>query len=163
MRRLVPQALLGVVALVALLGGGVARANQPDRSPSPSAGPTQLAVSVPIGWKTYTFGHAAISVPADWVVRHETDCPDGHAPGTLLLGIPRVLQSCPEIPASVNEVAMSSLVHGSGENLGAPERMNGVLVYPITGSLTWDVPSLGIVIVAAGSDAQRILHTLRRA
>ena len=150
MRRLVPWVLLGVLTFVVLLGGGVALANQPDLSSKSNVGQTQTSGSVPGGWKTYTYGQAAISIPGNWVVRHDTNCPDGQAPGTLMLGFPKVLESCPEIPASASYVAMTLKTTGrSYVGFGSPSHVQQT--------------SLGIEVIGTGADASRIFHTLRRA
>ncbi len=124
-------------------------------------------VSVPEGWRTYTYGKAAISVPSSWAVRDDTNCPDGKASGTLLLGYPKVLEYCPNLPASISYVAVTTFVSGppgSPSPAQKPVKVNGVPVYVgfgSPGSLEWAVPSLGVQITGTGSDANRILHTLR--
>jgi hypothetical protein len=122
---------------------------------------------VPQGWNTYTYGLAAISVPSSWAVRYENNCPDGKAPGTLLLGYPKVLEFCPELPAPISYVAVTTLPSGAA-GLPTPAQkpimVNGVPVYVgfgSPGSVEWAAPSLGVQITGTGSDANRILHTLR--
>lgn len=123
-------------------------------------------VSVPQGWKTYTYGKAAISVPSNWQVKHDTNCPNTNAPGALLLGYPKELEHCPEYSV-VSYVAVIDIPAGSvsGSAPQKPMMVNGVPVSVGLGSpsiIEWTAPSLGLEILGTGSDANRIFHTLRR-
>jgi hypothetical protein len=53
------------------------------------------AVSIPRGWKSYSYGGVTISVPKTWAVKHNTNCPNTSAPGALLLGYPKTPYHCP--------------------------------------------------------------------
>lgn len=133
---------------------------------TPTSSPT-ITIAVPHGWKTYSFEKAAISVPADWVVLHNNNCPDVGAPGTLLLGYPKVPFPCTYTPASTARVAVTSFPMGN-EVLAGRSRVhvNGVPVEIGFGSpvaLQWNAPTLGVGIIASGTLANRILHTLRPA
>lgn len=156
MRRLVPWALLGVLTVVVFLGMAVALANQPVLASHTDVGRTRTSVSVPHGWKTYTYQHAAVSIPGDWVVRYGTSCPGGQGAGTLLIGPPKVSESCPAIPASVSYVEITTT---SSRTRWTPE---GVAGSPYASSIGWIVPSLGIELTGTGADVLRIYRTLHR-
>lgn len=130
---------------------------------------TTTTVSIPTGWKTYTFEKVAIAVPSSWAVMHNSDCPNTAAPGTLILGLPSVLTNCAEFeyPASVVTVSQLSTAT-STTTIGIsqkPVTINGVRVYPGFGStstLHWTVPSLDVQVVGMGPDSSQVLHTLHR-
>ena len=135
-----------------------------------TASSTTTTVSIPVGWKTYTLGRMALSVPRTWIVKHDTDCPDTTAPGTLLLGVPPVLVQCADFAYPATVVTVSQL--GSATSTTArpvgqtPVTVNGIPVYPEFGSpdsLHWSVPSLDVQIIGTGPDSGRVLHTLHRA
>lgn len=148
-------------------------------SPSPTTAPRATA-SLPRGWRTYIYGAAAISVPNSWVARHDNNCPDTLAAGTLELGVPRVLINCTLIVGSPPTVTVSALTAGisyASPCLSSLE-VNGLTAYgadcaasPAVGpstSTTWTVPSLDIEVSGSGDTASQslvnlILHTLRRA
>lgn len=126
--------------------------------------PTAATDPVPVGWRTYTYGAAELAVPPTWVVEHGTNCPDGQAAGTLLLGIPSTAQQCPMVPASPTYVVMSTTRSTSAS--GQPSVVNGVDVYPGFGSpssIEWSVPELGVQLYGNGPGVDAVLHTLRRA
>lgn len=64
--------LASLTLVISACGGG---------STTKLTGSTLPSVSVPQGWKTYTYGKAAISVPISWEVKHDTNCPNTNAPG----------------------------------------------------------------------------------
>jgi hypothetical protein len=138
-------------------------------TPATRVTPPTSTVPVPAGWRTYTDGAAAISVPLTWTVRHNTNCPVGQAVGTLLLGIPKVLENCPALPASLTYVAVSTPSTTSSASTSPGEKptiVNGMPVYPGFGSpssIQWSVPALGIQIYGTGTGVQSVLNTLRRA
>ncbi len=137
-----------------------------SRSTGPGAqGRSANHVPVPKGWRSYTYSGAAISVPESWTVEHNTNCPLTTASGALLLGFPKVLMNCPSYPISLGLV---ELYHPT--QVDTPKsrhiELNGVAVAVIRASpsyTVWSVPYLGIDITGVGSQAVRILHTLRRA
>src|ERR1022692_825103 len=86
-------------------------------------------LAVPTGWKTYAYGKAAISVPSDWVVTGN-GCGVGTAPGTLLLGLPKVLPSCPMDQNGQNEVTLDS-PSSPVTSSEASTVVNGLQAYPI--------------------------------
>ncbi len=143
---------------------------------------TSHPVSVPRGWKTYTYGKARISVPGTWAVEHEDDCPVRSAPGTLSLGIPAAPSVCAALLGAADTVRLVPLsapnpfvslcptirVHGLSVKVGPCGSSNaaGVVIY-------W-VPALGVQAEGTGSADEnvtgpatgtvvgRVLHTLRR-
>jgi hypothetical protein len=122
-------------------------------------------VAVPRGWKTYTFEQAAISVPADWAVEHNANCPDSQAPGTLMLGFPTVHVQCTGDSSSTYGVRVTPLSGGDETSASGGTKINGIPVEVGFGSpmnLQWSVSTLGVSITASGPLANRILHTLRR-
>ncbi len=151
--------LMGLASLALALsacGGSTTTASTGSASPS---------VSVPKGWTTYSYGKAAISVPSNWEVKHDTNCPNTNAPGALLLGYPKVLEFCPEY-SDVSYVAVFDIPAGSASS-SAPQKptmVNGVPVMIGFGSpstIEWTAPSLGVEIIGTGPDTNRILHSLR--
>ncbi len=127
-----------------------------------------LTAPIPAGWKSYLYEKAEISVPGDWYVGHDTNCPDGLAPGSLLLGFPKVLENCPMIPAGISYVAVTALRAGDGYRqppfAPTPAMINGAAIYQgggSPGSLVWAAPTLGVQVAGDGPDARTILHTLR--
>ena len=136
---------------------------------STTASSTTTTVSIPSGWKTYTYGKMAIAVPSTWAVKHDTNCPNAHVPGALLLGVPPVLMQCVAYQYPATVVTVSQITAGTpgvsspGQK---PVMVNGVPVYVGFGSpssLEWAVPSLGVEIRGSGPDANRVLHTLHKA
>ena len=114
-------------------------------------------------------GKVAISVPATWQVKHDTNCAGTEAPGVLLLGEPKVLQFCPAYVSAPNVVTVTRLPAGAGTGGSSPGPkavlVNGVPVDIGFGSpseLQWTVPSLGVEITGTGPLTRRILATLRR-
>lgn len=68
-----------------------------------------------------------------------------------MLGFPKVLESCPEIPESASFVAMTMKTTGrSYVGFGSPTYFEQ------------SIQSLGIEVIGTGADASRIFHTLRR-
>jgi hypothetical protein len=137
---------------------------------STTASSTTTTVSIPSGWKTYTYGKMAIAVPSNWAVKHGTNCPNAAAPGTLLLGLPAVLTQCAafQYPTSVVTVSqLSSETSTTSVPTGQkPVTINGIPVYLGFGSLTmvqWTVPSLGVQITGTGPNSSRVMHTLHKA
>ena len=135
--------------------------------PTGPGGQVQSAnhVLIPKGWRSYTYSGAVISVPESWTVEHNTNCPLTTASGALLLGFPKVLMNCPSYPISLGLV---ELYHPT--QVDTPKsrhiEVNGVAVEVVRASpsyTVWSVPSLGIDITGVGSEAVRILHTVRRA
>jgi hypothetical protein len=125
--------------------------------------------SVPEGWKTYTYGQAAISVPGSWEVKRDSNCPNTAAPGALLLGYPKTLEYCLAYRSTASYVALIDATDGSGSGSTAsgekPEMINGLPVYVGFGSpaaLEWTVPALGIEITGTGPLADSIVATLHR-
>lgn len=138
-------------------------------SSSTTSSSTTTTVSIPAGWKTYTFGKMAIAVPSSWAVKHNTNCPNAAAPGALLLGVPPVLINCPafEYPKSVVTVSqLSSATSTTTIPVGQkPVTVNGVPMYAGSGSpssLDWTVPSLDVRIFGSGPDISQVMHTLHR-
>ncbi len=138
-------------------------------SSSTTSSSTTTTVSIPAGWKTYTFGRMAIAVPSSWAVKHNTNCPNAAAPGALLLGVPPVLINCPAFgyPATVVTVSqLSSATSTTTVPVGQkPVTVNGVPVYVGFGSpssLDWTVPSLDVRIFGMGPDTSQVMHTLHR-
>jgi hypothetical protein len=122
------------------------------------------AVSIPKGWNSYTYGGVMILVPQSWAVRRNTNCVNTNAPGILLLGFPKVLESCPAYQYVANYVAIYATTSATTPT-GAAREVNGLTVDVGMGSpsqLEWNIPSLGLQVVAASSDARRVLHTIRR-
>ena len=177
---LVGAAVAAVVALALVLGPfrpGMSRV--PARIP---AAHPSLSVSIPKGWKTYTYKQAAISVPSSWRIN---GCPDPSVPGTLDLG--EFGLNCPSFPQStLNEVSLSTLSSSLGQMAETHKpticstRVNRLAIYvvacDIPGNLDfsteWLVPSLDVEVTALPKETrtinesamvERVLHTLRAA
>jgi hypothetical protein len=134
---------------------------------------TSHTVPVPSRWNTYAYAKAKISVPRNWAVIRDSNCPDASALGTLELGIPKVLSNCTEISPAINTVTLSSLTAGTNYKAlsCSPVNVNELLVYvgPCStsnapGIIEWFIPTLGVEATGTGSRTvvDRILHTLRR-
>jgi hypothetical protein len=123
-------------------------------------------VTVPKGWASYTYSGVTISVPRSWTVEHNAGCPPSTASGALLLGLSNVPQNCIDYPVSLGLVVLNHSTPTSTQK-GMPIKVNGLPVV-VTGSpgpdgyRNWFVPSLSIDITGQGSNAVRILYTLRR-
>ncbi len=149
-RLVVPVGAALLIAGFCVVGGAKAATSQTDRT---------VHVSIPAGWKSYSYGHATISVPKSWVVARNTNC---SSPNSLLLGFPHPLEFCPHerSPGSV------AIFHPFDQPAptGALVKVNGLPVYVTMGSpsmLEWFAPSLGLEITGRGPGASRIMHTLR--
>jgi hypothetical protein len=137
---------------------------------------------VPRGWKTYTYGRARISVPNDWAVVTNYNCPGSHPLGVLYLGPPQdPSASCP-FSGSQNSVTVTSIASGATYQspLCSQIRVNGVRVFvgPCGSSnpgglvIYW-VPALGVEAIGMGIISEnvtgpgtgtivgQVLHTLR--
>lgn len=157
--------LVGVLALL------LAACTSSGSRPPSAAAPGNL---VPRGWETYVYGRAAISAPSTWAVRRNQNCPNTSAPGTLLLGLPTVLDHCAEHHSPPNVVMLNSVPTGSERQPAACqrlERFNGLPVFVTpcapggdpSGEVLWSVPTLGAQVQARGSGSIAVIHTLRKA
>jgi len=93
--------------------------------------------------------------------QRNSDCPDARAPGTMLLGLPKVPQFCPLIPMSANYL---EIVNAPDSNPKQVEKVNGITVgigFGAPSMITWTVPSLGIDIIGHGAITRRIVQTLQ--
>jgi len=156
------------------LGGLLAAATLPlllaACGSSTTASTTTTTVSIPSGWKTYTYGKMAIAVPSSWVVKHDTDCPNAGPAGALLLGSSTAPASClpTQIPSSVVRVErLSGETSATAVPVGQkPVSINGIPVYLGFGSITfvqWTVPTLNVQITGTGPDSNQVMHTLHEA
>jgi hypothetical protein len=148
-----------------VMSGGIATSSHIIEARSKDARVVKpRAVSIPKGWKSYTYGGVTISVPKSWAVKHNTNCHNTSAPGALLLGYPKTPFFCPSYQYSISFVA----IHGSMGAIppaGSPVKVNGLTVDVGAGTpeqLEWTIPSFGLQVTASGSEGERILHTLRR-
>jgi hypothetical protein len=157
-------------AIAALLIAGLSMAGMPDASAATSHRITSRpvpAVSIPKGWQSYAYGGVTISDPKSWAVKHNMNCRNTSAPGVLLLGYPKELETCLQLPHqhySDNYVAIYASTAATTAT-GAPIRVNSLTVAVGFGSraqLEWNIPSFGLQVVAGSSKGERILHTLRR-
>jgi hypothetical protein len=130
---------------------------------------TTTTVSIPSGWKTYTYGKMAIAVPSTWVVEHDTNCVDTAAPGALLLGF-SISSQCPASPRPGSYVAVLQFnpetYPFSLPPPGKPVIINGIPAWgglPSPESGGWIVPSLRVQMSGSGPDSNRAIHTLHRA
>jgi hypothetical protein len=145
-----------------------------------------LSVSIQRGWKTYTFGKAAISVPRTWAVRHRGySCVKRIAPvaGTLFLLSQSSSDLCVRSNVNSNSVTISPLPAGNTyrQPLCPPVKVNRLTTYigpcsssNAAGITVWSVPALGVQALGTGTASEnvtgrgngtivgRILHTLRR-
>jgi hypothetical protein len=156
------------VTVTALLVAAVMCTACPSTTEGSGGSPPSSTLTVPTGWKTYTYGKSAISVPSDWAVTGG-GCGVGTAPGTLLLGLPKVLPFCPMDQNGQNEVTLES-PSSPVTSSEALTLVNGLRAYPIpVGNpgghlgIGWSVPELGVNARGAGAIGSEVLHTLRRA
>ena len=127
---------------------------------------------VSVGWQTYTYGKARISVPSNWAVEHNDTCPVESAPGTLSLGSPKRYSGCPHSDDQTNQVILSSVPAGEPPPSQCPTiKMNGlrVTVGPCgssdaDGAIYYYIPSLGVKAVGltpgSGTVESRVLQRL---
>jgi hypothetical protein len=143
--------------------------------------PSIPTVSIPSGWKTYTYGKAAIAVPSDWTVVTSYVCPEQKGPGTLFLGPSKNPgEVCPAYSFSVNSVTITPAPLNTGDACTRLIKVNGLVVYVIpcatnaVGITFWTVVSLGVQVAATqaggtivGTQSStvvgRVLHTLHKA
>jgi hypothetical protein len=174
------------------VGAVVSRASRITRDPGTFRGTIRLSDAreidglIPKGWKTYTYGEAAISVPRSWVVRHGYySCASStfSASGTLFLLPKSISDVCVRSPFNTRSVAISPLPTGSAYEQPScpPVNVNGLTTYvgPCTssnpaGTTVWSVPALGIQAAGTGKASEnvtgskngsvvgRVLRTLRR-
>jgi hypothetical protein len=153
-------------------------------STSPSSGKAspRSTVAVPHGWKTYRYGKARISVPADWAVLTNYLCASSTSVGTLYLGPPKgpPYASCPSDVGQGDSVTITPLSPGTADQSQCSFKMNGLRVHygPRTSSnaagvVFYDIPTLGIRAEGIGSGNQnvtgpgtgtvvgQVLHTIR--
>lgn len=112
-------------------------------------------VSVPKGWKSYSYGGITVSVPQSWAVKHNTNCPNTSAPGALLLGYPKVLEDCANYEFSLNFVAIYRL-YPTKTTTPTPIMVNSLPVDALRASTNytvWSVPSLGIEMTGEGAQS----------
>lgn len=162
LRRRSRRAVLAGIVLTALLAGGCG-ADSTTASTTPR-------VSIPSGWKTYTYGKLAIAVPGTWVVFHNTNCADTAAPGALMLGY-SISSRCP--PSSSRSASYVGVVQFNPETYpfplppsGKPVIINGIPAWgglPSPDNRGWIVPSLRVKMSGSGPDSNRAIHTLHRA
>ena len=172
---LVVAAVAAVVAL-ALVFGPFRSGVSGVPSTTPWAHPSS-PVSVPKGWKTYSYKKAQISVPGTWTTN---PCPGASATGRLILGTQPAVH-CPavsyQITASVTLSVPSAAVMALAKKNGQcrPLKVNQLAVLvscaAIPGNFDnytqWIIPSLGVEAVSTSSFdsdgvASRVLHTIRR-
>jgi hypothetical protein len=151
-------------------------------TPSSAKASLRSTLAVPHGWKTYGYGKAQISVPADWVVLTNYLCASSTPVGTLYLGPPKgpPYASCPSDVGQGDSVTITPLPPGTADQPQCSLKMNGLRVHygPCTSSnaagvVFYDIPTLGIRAEGMGSNNQdvtgpgagtvvgRILHTIR--
>jgi len=175
MRR---TAVISSVALVILVGG-ILCACSPTRTAS-----VRRNVRVPVGWKTYTYGRAKISVPGKWAVITDYVCPEFRPEGALYLGPPRELGAGCAGSGQEDSVTIEPIppgLHFQGETCRDPAKVNGLIVYiphcassDPSGSISWAIPLLDLMAVVttpstenAAADGTsttvgRALNTIRR-
>jgi hypothetical protein len=141
--------------------------------------------STPRGWKTYTYGKTAISVPKTWVVRHAGyGCDDNSVPvsGTLFLLSQSSGDVCVRSNSNINSVTISPLLPGGiyRQTACPPIKLNRLTIYigpcsssNAAGITVWSVPALGVQALGTGTASEnvtgngngtvvgRVLHTLR--
>jgi hypothetical protein len=140
-----------------------------------------MTVSIPSGWKPYTYGKAAIAVPSDWTVVTSYACPEPKGSGTLFLGPsknPREI--CPAYSFSVNSVTITPAPLRPGDACTRLSKVNGLVVYVIPCATNavditfWTVVSLGVKVAATQAGGTmvgtqsftvvgRVLRTLHKA
>ena len=166
------------VAAVALVAIGSAACGSSEVTAAATTQPKN-DVTIPAGWKTYSYGQAKISVPERWQVATHKGCTNGSAPGLLVLGVPHVLTHC---PVMVNTVYLQPLSSGTKDLLAACPAitLNGLRVHVgpcsssnASGLVNYSVPALNIEAVGTGTNSEnvsgpgtttvvgRVLHTLR--
>jgi hypothetical protein len=172
-------ACVATVVVLALVFGPLGSRGPSSSSKGPSAHPSRSALT-PKGWKTYTYGKAAISVPRNWSF---DTCPAPSAAGTLDLGPLKMV--CTDVDNSnTNSVTLMSTtvslrqIERSGDYCIVTVNRLTVALSPCTSSnpdglIVWTIPSLGIAASAfqKGSGTvgfltvslvNRVLRTIRQ-
>lgn len=151
------------IAALVLIGTGLSACGSSAATSATTTGPRPA--SIPIGWKTYAYGRAKISVPADWTLVSSKGCAAGSAPGVLALGTPRSLANC---PTGADSIVVSSLPPGDAKalTLCPAITVNGLIVHvlPCAGSgdkgiVQYLVPALGIEAVGTGTSGEDVTGT----
>jgi len=153
-------------------------------TPATATTRTHHSVSIPHGWRSYSFERARISVPSSWAVRHnDGNCPDRSAPGTLVLGPPKRPALCSSGMANANTVSLSVLPANDPLVTSCPKsKVNGlvVIVAPCgssdpAGIVLYLIPALRVQAEGTGTSDEdvtgpgagtivgRVLHTIRPA
>jgi hypothetical protein len=174
---LVVAAVAAVVALTLVFGPfRLGMSGVP--STTPGAHPSS-PVSVPKGWKTYSYKEAQISVPGSWTT---SPCPGSSATGRLILGTQPIIfctysryRGTATVTLSVPSPAAVALALAKKNRTCGPLKVNRLVVLvscaAIPGNFDnytqWIIPSLGVQAVSTSafdSDgvASRVLHTIRR-
>jgi hypothetical protein len=171
-RALLPKALVAVLGL--LVAGAAVLGVVEVPAAAPPGASHRTAYRPPAGWQTVTFGGAAISVPARWVVAYLQACPSNHV-GTLVVGTPTPrapVMYCPLVvpnpPPQV--VHLGHLAGPPPPPRGAPSLVvNGLRLYAVVASVggwsgrVWTIPSLHLEISTRGPGTAAVVRTLRRA
>ena len=163
---------IGLLVIAAVVTSVIFRGDLKNAVIKTAASGTASTVSVPSGWKTYTYGKLALAVPATWAVKHDTACQTGGGEGLLLLGRPTNPSSCTPPRAPTNLVAVTQFQGKVTKYIVGirPVSLNGVPVYyePINpgggqvGGGEWFIPSLGVQVVITGPDTDQIGRMLHR-
>lgn len=134
-----------------------------------TASSTTKSISIPSGWKTYAYGKAVLAVPNSWAIKHDDNCPNAAAPGTLRLGLSRQVTTCPgsDWPASVVTVSKltSNVMKSDTPSGGEFKTVNSIPVYAMTAppaTTLWIVPSLGVQISGNGPNSRRVMDSLKK-
>jgi len=139
-------------------------------------------VTIPHGWKTYTYDKARISIPSDWAVVTNYLCAGSTSVGTLYLGPPKEppYAFCPAYFGLGDSVTITPLPAGTADQSQCSFKMNGLRVHfgPCDSSnaarvIFYDISTLGIRAEGMGGGNQnvtgpgtgtvvgQVLHTIR--
>jgi len=163
---LVRTVRIGALFLVALVTASCT-ASHTSTSTSTSVPPTtSVFTAVPAGWVPVAYGDAQISVPSDWIVMLSGGqyCA-ANPPGFVYLGPLSSDEGCEGgvkgLPPATAELAFLNVAPAS--RLPSIE-LHGIRLFVVdTGprTLTYDVPSLHVMVSATGSLRHQLMDTLR--
>ena len=174
--RLQPVPPVAAVVAIALVFGPFRSGMSGVPSTTSQTHPSS-PVSVPKGWKTYSYKKAQISVPGSWTT---SPCPGSSATGRLILGTQPIIfctysryRGTATVTLSVpNPAAVAS---ARKNRTCGPLKVNRLVVVVTCAAIPgnfdnytqWIIPSLGVQAVSTSafdSDgvASRVLHTIRR-
>lgn len=173
---LITVALLGAACTSAAVSTTTSSPTMTTTAPRHSSPTVAVDLSAtPTGWLPVAYGDAQVSVPGLFTVIYLANglCQVEMPAGMLVVGAPVGSYGCEASRTYyVHPTLMSIKSEGASRPTASETRqtINGITVFAVPGRLrvnavslfTYDVPSLGVEIIAGGPLARRVLATLTR-